>query len=86
MANPEWIVASAGALSFGAGFVQEGGFPEEGMRALFGTGLLILVAAALGRTRLEPIVTGFAWLLLMVALYKVFGQRKQFLSFKPRSK
>lgn len=73
MSNPTLLVASAGAIAIGAGLAREGHFPDNGMNAVLATGGLIVVASALGSTPLRPVVSGFAWLLLIASVYSAVG-------------
>jgi hypothetical protein len=70
MARPEFPIIVAGAVAIGAGMAREGGWPKRGAESAMGTVVLALAASLADRTKLAPIVTPLAWLILVAILIR----------------
>lgn len=66
--RPEMPFLAAGAISIGAGFVRDKGWPAEGTGALIGTVAMVLVASAASGSDFAPLVRALGLLVLMVVV------------------
>jgi hypothetical protein len=62
------ILASGGLVIVG-GWKKEGHWPHNGTQAVAATLVLLIVASALGETKIGPIIGALAWLVFLGALY-----------------
>ena len=66
--QPEIVVLAAGGTALAGGYRRENGWPKNGTKGVLGTLALVVVFSFLGQTKIKPIVSGFAWLLLLAAI------------------
>ncbi len=71
MSNAVTPVLATGGLVLAAGWRREQGFPKNGVKAVAATVVLVIVASALGSTKIGPVVAGISWLILLGAVYAV---------------
>lgn len=70
MRNPEYLVMGAGGLALAGGFATERGFPSNGVRVVTATIVLVLIVSTVKNSRIAPIVTGLAMLMLLASAYE----------------
>jgi len=75
MAGPEMPYMAAGAVALIGGIRKEKKFPTNGVVAVAGTVILVIVASATANTVIAPLVRAIGFLLLMAA---VFAATRQF--------
>lgn len=66
----EFPVLAAGGVAIISGWAKAGGPPKNLGVAIIGTLVLVLVASMSKGTKVEPVVTGIAWLFLLSVLVK----------------
>ena len=66
--HPEMPILLAGAITLTGGIVREKGWPAEGLNALIGTGILVIVASLTANTSFAPLVRAIGLLLVLVAV------------------
>ena len=81
--HPEMPFLLAGALALTGGIAREKGWPPEGLKALIGTGVLVVVASITAGTSFAPLVRAIGLLLVLAAgmatitaLQKANGKKK----------
>lgn len=80
--RPEMPFLAAGGIAIAGGFVREKKWPENGVKALIGTLLLVIVASATSGTSFAPLVRAIGLLMLLAAvmtslpLFPVFSNKK----------
>lgn len=60
---------ASGGLAIAVGYKNEGGWPQNGTKAVMGTIALVVIASFLGSTQAGPLVAGFGWLLFMAVAF-----------------
>lgn len=71
MAGPELPYLGAGTLAITAGIIRQGKWPDNALRSVIATIVLVLFASATGDTKVAPVVRAIGLLFLMAALYGV---------------
>lgn len=66
--SPETPFLAAGAIAIGGGVAREGKWPAEGMSALVGTVVLVIIASATAGSKIAPLVRAIGLLLLLTAV------------------
>lgn len=66
--SPEFPFLAAGAVALIGGARREGGFPRNGVKAVVGTIVLVLVASTTAGTSVAPLVRAIGLVLLMAAV------------------
>jgi hypothetical protein len=81
--HPEMPFLLAGALALTGGIAREKGWPPEGLKALIGTGVLVVVASITAGTSFAPLIRAIGLLLVLAsgmatitALQKASGKKK----------
>lgn len=69
--GPELPYLGAGALALTAGIIREGKWPDNSLKSIIATIVLVLFASATGDTKIAPVVRAIGLLFLMAALYGV---------------
>lgn len=68
MAAPELPFLLAGGIALTGGIAREKGWPSEGLNAVIGTGLLVILASATANTSFAPLVRAIGLLLVLVSV------------------
>jgi beta-phosphoglucomutase-like phosphatase (HAD superfamily) len=66
--GPELPYLAAGTIAIIGGIRKEGHFPSNGVTAVVGTTVLVIVASATAETRIAPLVHAFGLLVLLTAI------------------
>ena len=74
MAAPELPFLAAGGIAITGGAIAEKKWPSNGVKALIGTIVLVIVASASGGTRLAPLVHAVGLLLVLAAIMAAVKQ------------
>lgn len=69
MAKPDHLIIAAGTLAFVSNFKEAGGFPENGATTIAGTAALAAILATQRSSRIAPVVSAFAALVLLAAAF-----------------
>lgn len=67
--RPELPFLAAGATALIGGARRDGGFPDNGIRAVIATVVLVIVASATAGTKIAPLVHAIGLIAFMGALY-----------------
>lgn len=67
--RPEMPFLAAGVVSVVGGIAREGRFPREGMNAVIGTVVLVIIASATAGTKVAPLVRAIGLILLLGAVF-----------------
>ena len=78
--RPELPFLGAGAVALIGGTARAGGFPPNGLNAVVGTTVLVLVASATAGTKIAPLIHAIGLLLLLASVMAATRQ------FKPKPK
>lgn len=68
MASPELPFLLAGGIALTGGIAREKGWPDKGLNAIIGTGLLVVFASATSGTTFAPLVRAIGILLVLVSV------------------
>ena len=74
--SPELPYLAAGTVAVIGGTRKAGKFPPNGLTAVVGTVVLVIVASATGNTRFAPLVNAIGLLLLMASVYGAAKAKK----------
>lgn len=74
--SPEFPFLAAGGVSIIGGAIAEKKWPANGVKALIGTVVLVIVASATGNSRIAPLVHAIGLLLLLTAVIAATKQVK----------
>lgn len=66
---PEFPYLAAGIVAVITGVRREGKFPDNGIKAIIATAILVLIASASARTQLAPLVRALGIALLISAFF-----------------
>jgi hypothetical protein len=69
--GPELPYLGAGVLALTGGIIKQGKWPDNALRSVIATIVLVLFASATGDTKIAPVVRAIGLLFLMAALYGV---------------